>query len=502
MWSRFVQSLKNAFGLSSPQPQAVSVPISKASSKKKSAKKSHAAVTEMGVETVELADGFEASTGVLLRNGHHLKRIGRCNVNGDLVVMRCPQLSEVSAGLVVKGLTLRGASKLQGLPDGLKINGDLRLINCAQLRSLPKNLEIDGSLIIRGCPRLEELPACIRVRKHLYLIGKTRLRSLPARLTIGGDIVAQQSLTGIEPGFAAAANLVLVGCVDLKELPANLNVAGELIIRRCPKLDRLPGGLEVKGGLEARHATFQTLPHDLKVGTYLDLEGCTELVSLPDNLRAPHSLRLRRCIRLTGLPSGLDVGSGLRVRNWNRWHYSAVGPSRSTSQLLVNGLDLENCSRVTALPGDLKVRGPIEISGSGIRALPVELESATLFWRGVAVPAQVAFSPESFSGEEILKYPNAEVRRILMEILGPTRILSLLQPRVIDEDSDAGGERRLLAVDVPNAREPFVFLECRCPSTKRQYALRTPPTMKSCHQAAAWIAGFDNPDDYKPLVET
>jgi len=45
-------------------------------------------------------------------------------------------------------------------------------------------------------------------------------------------------------------------------------------------------------------------------------------------------------------------------------------------------------------------------------------------------------------------------------------------------------------------------LAVQCPSTDRRYVLRVPPTMQSCHQAAAWIAGFDNPDDYKLLKET
>jgi hypothetical protein len=29
-----------------------------------------------------------------------------------------------------------------------------------------------------------------------------------------------------------------------------------------------------------------------------------------------------------------------------------------------------------------------------------------------------------------------------------------------------------------------------------------PPAMRTCHQAAAWIAGFDNPNDYRPILET
>jgi hypothetical protein len=29
-----------------------------------------------------------------------------------------------------------------------------------------------------------------------------------------------------------------------------------------------------------------------------------------------------------------------------------------------------------------------------------------------------------------------------------------------------------------------------------------PPNMRTCHQAAAWIAGFDNPKDYRLVAES
>jgi hypothetical protein len=32
--------------------------------------------------------------------------------------------------------------------------------------------------------------------------------------------------------------------------------------------------------------------------------------------------------------------------------------------------------------------------------------------------------------------------------------------------------------------------------------IRVPPTLGTCRAAVAWIAGFDDEDDYKPLVET
>jgi hypothetical protein len=44
-------------------------------------------------------------------------------------------------------------------------------------------------------------------------------------------------------------------------------------------------------------------------------------------------------------------------------------------------------------------------------------------------------------------------------------------------------------------------LKVVCPSTGHLHVLRVPPHMRSCRQAAAWIAGFDNPDDYQPIIE-
>jgi hypothetical protein len=71
---------------------------------------------------------------------------------------------------------------------------------------------------------------------------------------------------------------------------------------------------------------------------------------------------------------------------------------------------------------------------------------------------------------------------------------------VFDRDTDRGGERTLVVMIV-NAR-PHRYLHCRCPSTRREYLLRVPSSVTTCRAAAAWLAGFDNPDDYHPLKET
>ena len=89
----------------------------------------------------------------------------------------------------------------------------------------------------------------------------------------------------------------------------------------------------------------------------------------------------------------------------------------------------------------------------------------------------------------------------MIERMGYTRFAREANAKVLDEDRDAGGKRQLLRIELQED-EPLVCLSCSCPSTARQYFLRVPPAMTSCHEAAAWIAGFDDASLYRPLVET
>ena len=96
---------------------------------------------------------------------------------------------------------------------------------------------------------------------------------------------------------------------------------------------------------------------------------------------------------------------------------------------------------------------------------------------------------------------NLELRRVLLERMGHDRFLAAVSAEVLDEDRDPGGVRRLLRVPLAND-EPLVCLAVQDPSTTRRYIIRVPPSTRTCRQAAAWIAGFDDPDRYHPLIET
>jgi hypothetical protein len=425
------------------------------------------------------------------------------HVAGSLHIRDCPHLVELPPLAQVWGtLRLSGCPRLARLPKGLTVQGDLLLESCSSLPALPAGLNVGGSLRIRGCSALAEIPDGVVVGGDLVVVGRGRLRRLSERVVLGGSIVLKHAAPSLEGRRKIAGTLALIAHPALEALPEGLALEGDLVIRRCPKLRALPAGLRVGGGLEWRHAPIRTLPPDLQLGDFLDLEGSSLLEALPPGLRVPGWLRLRDCRSLRDLGEGLRVGVGPRPSaSWTPWAYSRIGPRPARRELLRPGqIDLTGCEALARLPDDLQA-STLELAGTRLRSLPADAR-LRLRWRGVDVPAQVIVAPESYAPQDVLKMANAEVRRVLIDRLGLAHFLALLQPEVLDADTDPGGQRQLLVARLPGDREPYVALSCRCPSTGRSYLLRVPPTVRTCRAAAAWLAGFSEPDAYRPVLET
>ena len=336
-------------------------------------------------------------------------------------------------------------------PAGLRVSGHLRLAGETSLRELPPGLTAP-SIDLSGCTMLERLPAGLQARR-LDLSGCRALRELPAGLRCYDLSLIHTNIRSLPPDLHVEYRLDLEGCARLEELPADLRV-GSLILRECTALAALPEGLEVY---------------------FLDISGCTRLTGWPKRgaLRCGR-LRARGCVQLRSLPPWLE-----RLAQ----------------------LDISGCPQLTDLPAALQVSAWIDIADSGVGWLPAGVRAARLLWRGVPIDERIAFRPETITAEEVLGEENAELRRVLLERMGYERFLARARAKVRDTDRDAGGERRLLMVPLPGD-EPLVCLAVLCPSTGRQYLLRVPPSMRTCHQAAAWIAGFDNPELYRPIKET
>jgi len=336
-------------------------------------------------------------------------------------------------------------------PEGLRVTGHLDLSNSRALTRLPASLAAD-SLNLSGCTALQTLPDGLRVRR-LDLSGCAALRTLPAGLRLYELVLREMRLRALPADLRVDYRLDLEGCRELEYLPDGLTV-GSLVLRDCVSLRALPEGLDVY---------------------FLDIAGCVGLIAWPREA----SVRMGRlnasgCTGLSRLPGWL---TGLAQ------------------------LDVSGCVGLSALPEGLTIGSWIDLAGTAIEALPASAASARVRWRGVPIDARIAFQPDTITVEEILAQPNAESRRVLLERMGYEAFIARAAAVVLDRDRDPGGERRLLRVPLPED-EDLVCIAVNCPSTGRQYIIRVPPTMRTCRQAAAWIAGYDNPDDYRPLAET
>lgn len=278
--------------------------------------------------------------------------------------------------------------------------------------------------------------------------------------------------------------------------------------------DRLPAGLHCYE-LDASGSQLTSLPADLKIDGRLVLDNCLHLRSLPEGLSAG-SISLRNCQSLRALPENLstwflDLTGCARFDTW-----PAAGTVHHGSLILrgcsgmgslpkwigkLSHLDISGCVQLREIPEGIAVSSWVDLGGTAITRLPQSLAGASLRWRGVPVDERIAFHPEQITAQEALVEKNAEIRRVMIERMGYLRFAQEARARILDTDRDRGGTRQLLFIDL-REDEPLVGLSCHCPSTGRQYLLRVPPTMKTCHQAAAWIAGFDDPSLYCPQIET
>jgi len=129
------------------------------------------------------------------------------------------------------------------------------------------------------------------------------------------------------------------------------------------------------------------------------------------------------------------------------------------------------------------------------------------YHHGVVVPPDVIRSPASLRSADILKEPNAEIRRVMIAKKGLQAFLAELEPLLLDADYEKNNPnpRKLDKIELPDD-EPLVVLHVVDPAKKRlglsaDVLLRVPPYTETCAQAAAWTFGFEKTVEYQPVME-
>jgi hypothetical protein len=137
-------------------------------------------------------------------------------------------------------------------------------------------------------------------------------------------------------------------------------------------------------------------------------------------------------------------------------------------------------------------------------------------FHGVRVDQELIEHPERITVERIRNERNAEVRRVLIDRYGSAKYIRDSGAKVIHQDdfgklykAEQIGDEPIVVVELLNSTpEPIGYKPDKgehgsyiARRWHKHYMLRVPPTVKTAHEAAAWL-GKTTVDKYAPLIET
>ncbi|MCC5625643.1 DUF6745 domain-containing protein [Nostoc sp. CHAB 5715] len=114
-------------------------------------------------------------------------------------------------------------------------------------------------------------------------------------------------------------------------------------------------------------------------------------------------------------------------------------------------------------------------------------------YHGVTLPEKYGkIHPQQWQASWLLTEENAELRRVLIQGIGYTRICEELQAIELD----TWAEYTLLKIDADVDEESIYLLKMTCPSTSFIHALRVPPNINSAREAIRWVNWGIEPEEF------
>lgn len=129
-------------------------------------------------------------------------------------------------------------------------------------------------------------------------------------------------------------------------------------------------------------------------------------------------------------------------------------------------------------------------------------------YHGVTLPEKYGkVHPHQWQAQWLLEEDNAELRRVLIQGIGYSRICQQLQATElnswqeytlirIDADIDGVDDSYFDEIGAPPQKEPIYLLKMTCPSTGFIHALRVPPNIKSAREAITWVNWGIDPKEF------
>jgi leucine-rich repeat protein SHOC2 len=347
----------------------------------------------------------------------------------------------------------------------------------AKLEQIIERARFDRYLTL-SCCQITDLPESIGNLSNLIelRLGRNQLTSLPESIGNCTNLIYidlwHNQLTSLPESIGSLTNLrkLILDFNQLKILPdsiCNLNRLTNIYLRGS-QLTNLPdniGSLANLTELYLPEHQLTRLPDS--IGNLIDLTsldvGYNQLTSLPDSIgNLPNLISLNVSgNRLNSLPENI----------------------RNITNLISLYLDdnpLIDLSILKQLPN-------LERVGF----MGVELEDR--YWTKLS----------DWKSAWLLDEENAEIRRVIIEIVGYEKICDELNAITLD----TWREYTLLEIDgleeeiydggnEPIDSEPMILLKMTCPSTAHIHVLRVPPEMVSAEAAITWVNHGIHPDDF------
>lgn len=153
----------------------------------------------------------------------------------------------------------------------------------------------------------------------------------------------------------------------------------------------------------------------------------------------------------------------------------------------------EECCFICDRPTKLLFDNENRFHAEGETAIQFADGQSFYFYHGVTLPEKYGkVHPQQWKPQWLLTETNAELRRILIQGIGYTRICQELQA----VELDSWAEYTLLQIDNPIDVEPVYLLKMTCPSTGFIHVLRVPPQTKSAREAIRWVNWGVDPENF------
>jgi len=153
-------------------------------------------------------------------------------------------------------------------------------------------------------------------------------------------------------------------------------------------------------------------------------------------------------------------------------------------------IQFEDICLVCGLPEYVKQNSDNRLHSTDSPAIKFSDGFELYYLNGVQIEKDLFDKIPKMKASDVFKIGNTEQRRVVYEIMDKAKMKSLKNYKTLSKAKDGKYWMKVVEFNIDGFREPFRYLNCKCPSTGREYFLETEES--DCRTAKAKSFGFNN----------